>query len=412
MGFEFREEATGKVMMKIDRRVFLELAGCACLQSVLPKAVEAAVCREEMSLDGVAFPEWAVREIDDGLQRFARWKGDDQVISFTIVTDTHSHFLDLERPANWRDPRNHYLFLRKIAELAGSAAVLNLGDLDFDLGRASPTEEEIHKARDGFLKVLSSEMRPQIFTKGNHDSARGRMSSGEFGATFNVGLNRAKGHDLHLSKCGTWGYYDVPGGSVRVIFLNSSDEGYQGFSREQLQFLADCLAATPDGCGVLVVQHTNMPEFIVRWRRTLADARETKRSVLEMQIIEDFANRRGGIVEGWKNDAVAGCYDGVKWDFRAAKGRLIGVLQGHAHSESYLKYANVNYIIRPGYGTIPVDCRCGEWRDPKRNEQGARIFSCDKSMMIDLLAVKPSRRIAHIFRFGTGGEQSELDFAY
>ena len=399
--------------MRIDRRNFLGLAGCVCFQPILSDAAEAATSDGEMSVDGVPFPDWAVREINEGMKRFRQWKGGDRVVSFPVVTDTHSPFAELERPMNWKDPRSHYLFLRKIGELAGSAALLNLGDLDFDLGRGRTTPmDEVRKACDAFVKVLSTEQRPQLFAKGNHDAARGRMRSEEFGAIFNIGLNRGKGYDLHLSRCGTWGYYDVPDGALRVIFLNTSDEGYQGFSREQLQFLSDSLASTPQGCGVLVMQHTNMPEFIARWRRTLNDSGETKRGMIEMQIIEDFANRRGGIVEGWKGTVPPGMFDGVKWDFRSSKGELVGVLQGHAHSESYLKYAKVNYVIRPGYGAIPEDCRCGEWRDPKRDERGARIFSCDRSMMIDLLAVKPAKRLVHVFRFGTGGERSELEFAY
>lgn len=404
-----------EIMIKVNRRDFIGLSGCAGLQLTLPKVTQVALPRKEMKLDGVVFPEWASREIDDGMYRFRAWKGSDDVLSFPIVTDTHSHFIKLVDPIDWRDPRRHYMFQRKIAELARSDALLNLGDLDFDIvisGGKAPPIEEVEASREGFRKVLASERRPMLFTKGNHDSARGRWDSKVFGMFFNRGLNAANGHRIKLSDCGSWGCYDIPEKNFRIIFLNTSDEGYLGFSRGQLQFLSDHLLSAPDGWGVLIAQHANLIDFQVRWRRCLSDTCDVKRISVEQQIVEDFVNRRGGIVQGWSREARPGVFDGIRWDFSSAKANLIGVLQGHAHSESFWRFAGVNSIVRPGYGTIPSDCRCGEWRDPKRNKRGDRIFTCEKSMMIDLLAIKPTRRIAHVFRFGTGGKESELDFAY
>jgi hypothetical protein len=33
-------------------------------------------------------------------------------------------------------------------------------------------------------------------------------------------------------------------------------------------------------------------------------------------------------------------------------------------------------------------------------------------MMIDLVAVKPEKRVVHVFRFGYGGPESELEYKY
>lgn len=43
---------------------------------------------------------------------------------------------------------------------------------------------------------------------------------------------------------------------------------------------------------------------------------------------------------------------------------------------------------------------------------GTAVFSPAKSMMIDLVAVKPEKRIVHVFRIGLGGPESELEYTY
>lgn len=365
------------------------------------------------SVDGAALPAWAVKTIGDGLARYRAWKGTDMTVAFPLVTDIHSHAPGLAAPQSWRDSKTHVLFQRAIAQATDSDFLVNLGDLDFDvniLGKA-PDWTQVQPVIDGFVKAYAGEARPCLFSVGNHDHAKGRYTSKQFGDAFNRGINAPHGHDLHLSDCGTWGYLDLPAKKFRMVFLNTSDEGYLGFSAKQMQFLSDTLASAGEGWHVAVMQHANIPGFIASWRRFIGDG-NFKRSGIEMQMVEDFANHRGDLVEGFHNPPVTGQYGGIKWDFSRAKADLVGVFQGHLHAESYLKYAKVNYVIRPGYGTIPWDCRCGEWRDAKRDAAGKVVFSTAGDMMIDLVAVKPLARQVRIFRFGCGGSRSELEYVY
>lgn len=362
----------------------------------------------------VELPTWAIAQIQDGAARYQAWRGSDQTVAFPLVTDLHSHFQGVARPAQWRDSKMHILFQRAIAEATGSDFLANLGDLDFDvniLGKA-PEWSQVQPVIDGFVEVHQGEKRPCLFSMGNHDHAKARFTSKQFGDTFNRGVNAAKGVDLHLSECGTWGYLDLPDKRFRTVFLNTSDEGYLGFSVKQMQFLSDALSSAPEGWSVAVLQHANIPAFIASWRRFIDDG-NFKRSGIETQLVEDFANHRGDLVQGFNNPPITGQYGGVKWDFSKSKANLVGVFQGHLHAESYLKYAKVNYVIRPGYGTIPWDCRCGEWRDPKRDEKtGQVVFSAARAMMVDLVAVKPEKKEVRIFRFGCGGPKSELEYSY
>ena len=134
-------------------------------------------------------------------------------------------------------------------------------------------------------------------------------------------------------------------------------------------------------------------------------------------IIEDFANRRGAFNEGW-GKCEPNCYtlrgkEKVRWCFADSRASFAGGFFGHCHCEEALDFARTHWTIRPGYGTIPWDCRCGEWRDAKREDgTGKVVFSPDRAMMIDLVAVKPLAREVHVFRFGCGGPKSELGYVY
>ena len=61
-----------------------------------------------------------------------------------------------------------------------------------------------------------------------------------------------------------------------------------------------------------------------------------------------------------------------------------------------------------GYGTTPRDCIVMGARCPKIELK----FNRSRDMMIDLVSVKPSKRVVHVFRFGCGGPKSELEFTY
>ena len=64
-------------------------------------------------------------------------------------------------------------------------------------------------------------------------------------------------------------------------------------------------------------------------------------------------------------------------------------------------------MTRPGYGTIPADCIAGEMADVKNGGCAPRNM-----MLIDLVAFKPSKREAHVFRFGLGGARCDLCYNY
>lgn len=366
--------------------------------------------RASWTVDGIPLPDWAADRIRSGVARYNAWRGKDETVAFPLITDVHSHEPGFaENPPNWNDPKSHILFQRAIAHATDSDFLVNLGDLDFDINilGAKPEWSDVQAVIDGFVRVYEKEPLPVLFSMGNHDHAKGRYTSKQFGDTFNRGITARAGHKVVLSECGTWGYYDIPAKKFRAVFLNTSDEGYAGYSRKQLQFLSDALATVPEEWHVIALQHIQVPGIMGRWRRGLDDG-PLRREGIFMQIVDDFAHHRGNLVQGFHKPPIKGQYDGIKWDFAESKASFVGGFFGHTHLEANMQIDGVNWVTRPGYGTVPADCPCMGARDPKCVWE----FKRSKDMMIDLVAVKPEKRVVHVFRFGYGGPESELEYKY
>lgn len=398
--------------MDLSRREFVR--GSASTAALL--ATHGVLAEEGgMSVDGIPFPEWAVKEIEEALARYRAWKGEDLTVAFPVITDTHSNLVDKGTPVDWNNPKNHIYFLRKIAELADADWIADLGDHDFDVSAFKPVPfEEVRPQIDALVRRYRDEPRPVLFSQGNHDHSnekgKARFTTKEYGATFCKGINEPHGHRFVASECGTWGYYDIPAKKFRAIYLNTNeaDNSVIGYSVKQLQFLADAFMSAPDGWHVTVQQHVDLPWHLGHWRRNIFHHDPVNGYIFE-QMLNDFANRMGKPIHGWGNPPCTN-YGGVTWDFSKSKAFFAGGFYGHAHWENHLKLGGVNYTLLPGYGTVPRDCITGGARDPKN---GGRLPA--NHMLIDLVAIKPAKRLVHVFRFGFTGSHTpfkELEYTY
>ena len=367
------------------------------------------------SVDGFAFPDWAVRQIDDGVRRYFDWKGADETVAFPLITDVHSKVFGLPDPNDWRDPKRHVYFMRHIAERVGADFIADLGDHDFQVvafGKQLPMDQ-VGQLVDAYHSLYRKEPKPVLFCRGNHDHAKGRIPDADYGARFNRGLNAGKGVRLTLSDDGTFGYLDLPQKRFRAVFLNSSRKFVNGLDAEELQFMADAFRSASNGWHVVLLQHIPIPSLMDRSRRSLC---HNANMDVAYNIVEDFANARGSFKQGWgkgepnvwRLDRGAGT---VRWNFQDTKAAFAGAFFGHEHVEEHFKYAGVNWTVRPGYGTEPANDPCGEKRDPKRCHGANGVLPKD-TMMLDLVAVKPAKRQVHVFRFGWGGPESEREYAY
>lgn len=400
-------------------------------------------------VSGKRLPTWALEQIAEGVARFRAWKGMDDVVSFPVMTDCHSkyyalsrHFLEetdtdaevsfktsaaeanlsFEGEPNWTDPKVHILFMRHIAHEVGADFMADLGDHDFEyfVFKKPMPMSVVEIGMRAYRKLYEGEALPTLFARGNHDHSKGRITDEKYGETFNRSLNVGKNCALNLSSDGTFGWLDLQKKKFRVIFLNTSRGFKNGLFQEELQFLADSLSSTPDGWQTILLEH--IPVMTMQfWHRSMNRSLDPNMRVA-YAMLDAYANRRGDFVVGW-NDIVAKqlgktgmadknvcplCGGGsVRFCFKDVKSIFAGAIFGHEHVADFIHYGNVPLVTRPGYGTILPDCIAGEMVDVKKGgpvPQG--------QMLIDLIAFKPARREAHVFRFGLGGARSDLEYRY
>lgn len=313
-------------------------------------------------------------QIDEALARFNAWKGGDEVMSFPIVTDIHTA---------GRFSYKHIGHAVTVAKAFGCDFMENFGDIGLN---AYPATENSAYAREIVDNVRAQMLKYDgvwLYTPGNHDWDAGEgkyFTDEDLTGFFQKPWQERGGENLHLTPGKTYGWYDVPGKGIRVIFLNSQGTGTQNgsyylFDDAQMEWFQELLDSTPADMPVLVTAHY-MPHPLGRWTNSnpTGETLESNRHV--MDILSAFAK----------------------------KGTLIGMVTGDAHVNMYAKEEGVNYFISQGYGWVVPDLML-----PGTTHA---FFDYKTNLCIDVLAVKPSKREVHTFRIGAGGEGFDCVFSY
>lgn len=335
-------------------------------------------------------PEWAVSKINETHARFMKWKGHDEIVVFPLITDVHSRIPEIAHPLNWSDSKMHLLFLIETAKKFKADYIADLGDIGLDTP-ATLEKEPTEKRLESQLKLYAEAPVPVLFALGNHDhNGKGyRISSRAYGEMFN-GWTRSRGYKLETGPDSDYGRYDLSEKKCRIIFLNTSDESYYGFSKNQLQFLSDSLQV-PQGYSVIVMEHYCVLKEVGMWRSSTNT--KAKRGEILIKILEDFTLGKKGTG------------DGIRWDFTGNRdASLIAVINGDSHYDNQIRRNGVNWVVMQGYGGI----------SPKELIKGAvhRRFDRSNEMLIDVIAIKPVKKCFRIFRAGTGGREADREFQY
>ncbi len=312
-------------------------------------------------------PDWAAKRIAAAQADFQSWKGKDEVVAIATVSDIHSWDGRFEKPLNWKDHKLHVLLAQRAAKALGCNLFADLGDTGFDcrgtwkIPSDKAWAETRLKAQDALYRDLEI---PFMQITGNHDrgNVSNRVANAEFGNRFN---RRRQNSSFILSKCGTWGYYDLPGKMTRVIFLNTSAER-DGIGADQIAFLKEALS-TSGGRRVIVLTHVCLHLQAGRW----------------MRYGKGPAKERYGFPETRK----------VLEDFAAAKpGQLVCVFAGDSHYNQDATLNGVRYLITQSYGW------CG---DDDCSPGGYRVnFDRTKDMFVDVICLKPVTGELKILRVG------------
>ncbi len=382
-----------------SRRTWFTAAGMALL-TVGGAWAEAAAPAPSTAVPAFAMPAWVDQQIAESHARFEDWRGADAALVFPLVTDIHAARPLFSLPPDFRDTKYHVLFAQRAALKFGADFFAELGDIGFDrdLGWKPSKREDALSRLASQRNLYKNFPLPVLFCMGNHDCGRAygeffsemRLSAKDYGGMFN-GMTRRKGAVLVAGPGEDYGYYDVPGKKCRVFFLNTSDAGEVGFSPEQMQFLAAGLMVPPDTCAV-VLAHKCIHPTIGKWKGGRPGT--IKNGNLCMTMLADF-------VKGSKGEE-----GGVRWDFTGNKGATFaGCLFGDSHFNDQAVTNGVNFVITQGYGTVSA-------KDLPDHVDYVTPVDRTKTMLVDMVAIKPAKREMKIFRIGAGGPERDRVFTF
>ncbi len=329
-------------------------------------------------------PTWANEQIDAAVARYLAWKGKDQTVAFTFMTDVHSWLSSKPSKPNFANSRYHALFAQAAADRAACDFLVEGGDHDYDLNCKSDKE--------AFARMAVTESvyhdyaaRPVLFCLGNHDHGPylGRktrpISSEQFGETFNA-LAEQHGFKLTFGSNKSWGYYDVPGKNFRAIFCNTSDESYYGLSQDQIAFVSNALSTLPKGWTSALFCHFCILTELGHWKGAdeYTNRAEMPGTEAFKTMLEEYAMAHPA--------AFAGCFC------------------GDSHFDGALEVRRVNWTTSQGYGGM----------SPRWLTWGTRMTRFDraKTMLFELVAIKPSKKTFRLFRVGAGGEACDRTCYY
>ncbi|MDD4537579.1 MAG: metallophosphoesterase [Lentisphaeria bacterium] len=347
-----------------------------------------------------AVPAWVDQQISETKARFDAWRGDDEVVVFPLVTDIHAARPFFTNPPNLRDTKYHVLFAQRAALACNADFFAELGDIGFDRDlKWQPSKKADAELRLEAQRNLFKDFAlPVLFCMGNHDSGRAfggvfselRLTQDEYGAMFN-GMTKKKGVPLVTSPGEDYGYYDVPGKKCRVFFLNTSDQHEVGVTPTQMQFLADNLRLPPGTCVVLLSHATIHPTL---GKRDGQKPRSIANGSIGLQLLTAF--RKGE--KGSAGD--------VHWDFTANQDcSLAGWISGHNHFNDHREHEGIPFILSQGYGTKHL-------KDLPTGVDYVTPVDRTKTMLVDMVAIKPAKRDMMIFRIGAGGPERDRAFKF
>ena len=323
-----------------------------------------------------------LQHIENAFQRFKEWKNDDICVVFPIITDLHSALETVDSlNSQKRECVSHIAAVNAAAEMFSADLTANLGDCGVDVPLKEPQDINtlIERIKDLYE---ASQNKPALHIIGNHDIMRGVAPQrwGKIMQDVNAGID-----GMNSQADGTYGYYDIKEKKTRIFYL-FCNETEQHHSEMQLEFVQSNLQNLPQDWCAAVLQHICIRP-IGRWQKR-EGMPEFPKFVRLQKIFSDF------VKEG---------------------GKLVGVISGDSHFNLFENADGVNYYSCQGYGGIgpqeaPRHALLVHEFCPALGRTDS--FDSDKVCLIDVVAFKPEKREAAIFRIGAGSDDFNRHFNF
>lgn len=356
---------------KMTRRDFIRSGMFAGLAAGTGCQSASSCCR--------SIPSWADVRIEDAVSRYRWWRGDDLVVSFVFMTDVHSFMLERPVVPDYSDSRYHVLFAQEAADRLNCDFMVDGGDHDFE-NLVTSKDEALRRLGVSKSFYDGYRNRPNLFCMGNHDhgpeiGGTRPVASSLFGDAFN-GIAERNGFKICFGRDRSFGYYDIPGKQFRAVFVNTSDEGYEGFSVEQLRFVEKALISVPERWSIAVFGHICVMDEIGHWKRSQRGQAGLARKAEFISVLERFVRLR-------PND-------------------FVGYFCGDSHFDNAFELNGVNYTISQGFGGCDeIDVPWGAWRAPLFDRNVPGTFA--RETLFEIVGVKPEKHVFKMFRVGAGG---------
>lgn len=334
--------------------------------------------------------------VNDTYERLLKWKGQDEVLVFPVITDMHTGSNSLRM--------QHIICVVESDAKFQYDLLVNLGDVGIDGGDGLSADRDVAETT---LRAMQRFDGPSVVCRGNHDTSPAGFTHSMFTEMLQAPLSRKhpKGDYMQRHGCG---YIDFEQKRIRIYYLNSSDtsvspsDGASGeetlssdsqrysYSREQLGWIAESLGNLPDGWQVMVLTHyAEAPEAM--W---IGYDDRAKGAEILYSIINAFQQRRDATVEGIE----------CRFAHLSADTRFIGISYGDRHFDYMGEYHDIHLACTQGYGGIERNFV------PQRGV--LTLFNPHIQILVDIVAIKPSAREVRYFRLGAGGRLRDRSYHY
>lgn len=292
------------------------------------------------------------QEIEQTIQAVNEKREQDSLV-FGLMADSH-YVIN----GGWEDSIAN---LQAVNRKAPFDAMIHLGDLTDGMVPLAITREYAVKV----MEDLHSLKVPVYLTLGNHDSNYFR-SNPEW-------LNEKEQSFLYLGKEEPWYYVDFEKQKLRCLFLHSFNHREKiryGFSMEEVEWVKQVLAQTPDAYRVLVFAHVPLLPEMHFWTKEIRNSKEM------LEALEKYVQQGG---------------------------KILAYIHGHNHADQI--YYGKRFPI------VSIGCaKCEDFKDKK--PEGAVTY--DRKMktltqeLWDVMIVNGKKDEIEFIRFGAGEDRRIL----
>lgn len=279
-----------------------------------------------------------------------------RTLTLGVLTDTHYTV-----GGTWEDTAYN---IRGVHSQSGLDGIVHLGDITDGMAPKRITEKYVDKVL-GDLEALQV---PIYTVIGNHDSNYFRNSE-PFDEEEQFWLYGPRRTEEAVRNKGTlWYYVDKKDIKLRILFLTSFDPRENvryGFPEEELSWVEQILADTPEGYSVLVFAHVPPLPEIHYW------SDEIRNGERMIEILEDYHRTPGG--------------------------HVLAYVHGHNHTDQIYR--------ERAFPIISLGCNKCEYFVDKKPD-GAytperKLYTVTQDLW-DVMVIDPEKKCIEFVRFGAG----------